>query len=201
MIFPFYTFVFFLFAFKLKRQRELVTKMWTVQLSLLFPHFLKSFMRIISALFVSLWSLIWKWGGRDTAYLSMSSASLSRYPSSSSSGWKQVWLFMLYWRVEHYSWAMISHMDQIYLVPRGTGGLCFARHPGVFVTKNPHSPRVWSADVSSIVGRDGSRSTSRSSLCLDWWMRQEKLESTSKKAGATQTKTCCNLCHRFSDKH
>lgn len=42
MIFLFFTllnFWFSFFAFKLKRQRELVTKTWTVQLSLLFPHF------------------------------------------------------------------------------------------------------------------------------------------------------------------
>ena len=38
--------------------------------------------------------------------------------------------------------------------------------PGVFVTKNPRSPRVWSAAASSRGGRVGNRSTSQSSLCL-----------------------------------
>lgn len=38
---------------------------------------------------------------------------------------------------------------------------------GMCVTKSPHSPKVWSAGESSRGGRGGSRSTARSSLCLE----------------------------------
>lgn len=74
--------------------------------------------------------------------------------------------------IELTGWALqlsdVQSLDQFSQVPCGTEGLRYTRYPGFFVTKNPHSPRVWSADVSSRVGRGGSRSTSQSSLCLDW---------------------------------
>ncbi len=93
--FTLFNFWFSFVAFKLKRQRELVTKAWTVQLSLLFPHFFAFLCIFFPALFVSLWSLLWKWGGAEAqAYFSLSSASLSCRPSSSSPGWKQVWPFI-----------------------------------------------------------------------------------------------------------
>lgn len=61
-------------------------------------------------------------------------------------------------------WFLLScqSLDQLQQVPRG------ACKPHFCVTKGPHSPRVWSAAASSKVDRDGSRSTSQSSLCLDW---------------------------------
>lgn len=169
-------FWFSFFVFKLRRQRELVTKTWTVRLSLLFPHFFFLLCVFLPALFVSLWSLLWKWGGAEAqAYFSLSSASLSCHPSSSSPGWKQVWPFILSWRVEHYSWAMFGHRISFMRFLAALEGPRCTHYPGFVVTKNPHSPRVWSAGVSSKVGRGGSRSTSQSSLCLDLGNETEKV--------------------------
>lgn len=158
----FYTF-WFSFLLSNSRGKELLTKIWTVLLSLPFAHFLH--WRIF---FLPFWSFILTLNmrrSRGTVYFSWSSTSLSRHPSSSSPSPlpDESRCGCFYWRVEHYSWAMFSHWISFirFLVA------LVGRYLDFFVTKNPHSPRVWSADVSSKVDRGGSRSTSQSSLCLD----------------------------------
>lgn len=71
-------------------------------------------------------------------------------------GWKQRWQFGFALTIR----VMLSQPDLCW-----TAGL-LQRFHNFSVTKNPHSPTAWSADGSSRVGRGGSRSTARSSLCL-----------------------------------
>ena len=62
-------------------------------------------MRVFRPFLCSLWSLLWKWGGAEAKHSSSCPSSVSLL-SQSSPGWKQAWLFILSWQVEHYSWAL-----------------------------------------------------------------------------------------------
>lgn len=172
-LFFLYTFEFsiLLFVSNSERQRELV---WVVQLFLLFFFFFC--ICTVSALFVRLCNLLWKRGKiGGTAWFSLSSASLSCHPIplptppalSRMKAGVTVFYIELFGRALQLS--NVQSSDRFVRVfPRGTGGLLCAQRPRVFVTKNPRSRGVWSAGVSSRVGRGESRSTSQSSLCLDW---------------------------------
>lgn len=147
--------LFTLFLLLASGGKELLTKTWTVQVSLPFPLLL--------------------WGGAEV-YFSRSSASSSPPPlfllARSSPRRKQVWLFILGF------YGLSTTLEQCSVIDSGLsgsswhgvggGGSTWSRYPGLFVTKNPHSPTVWSAGASSKVGRGGSQSTAQSSLCLDW---------------------------------
>lgn len=176
MMFRFYTceFLILLFAFRLKRQRELLTK--TVQVSVLVPPFF--LLRVFFGPFCVFESLTLKMTGRHSLFQFCPQPPCPAIPLpplpvlSRMIAGTAVYIELTGRALQL---SNVQSLDQFYQVPRGTGELHCTRYSGFFVTKNPHSPRVWSAGVSSKVGRGGSRSTTQSSLCLDQQMKQGSL--------------------------